>query len=326
MNRLVRSLAGATAASAVGLVLLGSALAADWPSRPVRIVVQFAAGGAADTLGRIFGAQLTAAFGQQFYIENRVGGGGVLAAETVIRAAPDGYTLLVSGLPLLVLLPPMNKNADFDPIRDFTHIAYFGGPPIVLVAHKSLGVRNFQEFAALARGSKQSVQYVSPGLGSTGDVVGEYLSAKADLHLQHLPYKGGGEAIMDLIAGHVQVGSLTWSTAVEHIRSGTLVALGVTSAARIPGFPDVPTFRELGFPDLVLTSWFSLSGPANMPHDIVAKLNHAVNASMDQPEVQKHLQQEAIETRSMTPEEFTEFVRSEVAKWAPVVKTAVEAK
>jgi tripartite-type tricarboxylate transporter receptor subunit TctC len=249
-----------------------------------------------------------------------------MAAEAVVHAAPDGYTLIVSGMPLLVLLPPMNKNADFDPIKDFTHIAYFGGPPIVLVAHHSLGVKNFQEFAALARGSKDGLQYVSPGLGSTGNVVGEYLSAKAGLRLEHVPYKGGSEAVTDLIGGHVPVGCMTWSTTLGQIRSGTLVALGVSSAAHMPDFPDVPTFKELGFPDLVLTSWFSLSGPANVPHDIVDRLNSAINASMDRPEVQEHLRREGIETQRMSPDEFTEFVRSEVAKWAPVVKTAIEAK
>ncbi len=314
-------------AAIAGLGLAAPARAADdWPTKPVRIVVQFAAGGAADTIGRVFAAQLSSTFGQQFYIENRVGGGGVLAAEAVTHAAPDGYTLIVSGMPLLVLLPPMNKHAEFDPVRDFTHIAYFGGPPIVLVAHKSLGVKNFQEFSALAHQTKDGLPYVSPGLGSTGNVVGEYLSAKADLHLRHIPYKGGSEAVADLIAGHVPVGCMTWSTTLGQIRAGTLVALGVSSAARMPDFPDVPTFKDLGFQDLVLTSWFSLSGPANMPRDIVDKLTRAVNASMDRPAVLAPLRQEGVEIRRMTPDEFTEFVRSEVAKWAPVVKTAIEAK
>jgi tripartite-type tricarboxylate transporter receptor subunit TctC len=142
----------------------------------------------------------------------------------------------------------------------------------------------------------------------------------------HVPYNGGSEAVTDLIAGHVPVGCMTWSTTLPHIHTRTLVALGVSSAGRMPDAPEVPTFKELGFADLVLTSWFSLSGPANMPREIVDKLNQAVNASMDHPDVQRHLQEEGIETRRMTPGEFTEFVHSEIAKWAPVVKTAVEAK
>jgi tripartite-type tricarboxylate transporter receptor subunit TctC len=297
---------------------------ADWPSRPVRVIVPFAAGGAADVIGRAFAGALSTTFKQQFFIENRSGGGTILGTETVARSEPDGYTLGVSGMPSHVLAPVMNKNASFDPIHDFTHIAYFGGTPITIVVHPSLNARTFRELFKLSE--RQPIEYVSPGFGSVGNVVAEVLATKAGLKVQHVPYKGGGSAILDLVAGHVKVGSMTWATTVEHVRSGTLVPIAITTAQRLQEFPNLPTFAELGYKDLVLTSWFSLSGPARLPTNIVDALNHAINDSMNNEELMAGLRKEAILTRRMTPQEFTAFVQGEVDKWSPVVKALVSTK
>jgi tripartite-type tricarboxylate transporter receptor subunit TctC len=295
--------------------------AADWPAKPIRLVVPSSAGGAADLMGRTFATALGGALGQQFVIDNRPGAGGMIATEAVAHAPPDGYTLMVSGLPYQVLGPVVNANASFDPVHDFTHIAYFGGSPIVLAVHPSLGVKTFAEFAALAAKSKTELDYVSPGFGTVGNVVAEYLASRAKMNLRHVPYKGGGAAIIDLVAGHVKIGAMTWSTTLEHIRAGKLIPLAITTAERLPEFPDLPTFAELGYKDIVLTAWFSLSGPAKMPPDIVERLNHAVNEAMAKPEVRVAMERDASLTKAMTPAEVTEFLQSEVQKWTPVVKS-----
>jgi tripartite-type tricarboxylate transporter receptor subunit TctC len=302
------------------------AAGAEWPSKSVRIVVPFAAGGAADVMGRIFAIPLGAAFGQQFFIENRPGGGGIPGTEAVARAEPDGYTLMISGISFHVIAPAMNKNASFDPVRDFTHVAHFGGTPIVLAVHPSLGANNFREFSALAASRKAGVEYVSAGFGSIANMVAESFAAKAGLDLRHIPYKGGGSAIFDLVAGHLKVGFLTLSTMGEHIRLGRLVPIAVTTAKRLPDFPEIPTFEELGYEGLVLTSWLGLSGPANLPKHVVDPLNREVNAGMALPEVRGNLAKQGIVTRQMTSEEFTEFVQSEVDKWTPVAKTLSQGK
>jgi tripartite-type tricarboxylate transporter receptor subunit TctC len=226
---------------------------------------------------------------------------------------------VVSGLPYQVLGPVVNANANFDPVHDFTHIAYFGGSPIVLAVHPSLGVKTYAEFAALAAKSKTELDYVSPGFGTVGNVVAEYLASRAKINFRHVPYKGGGNAIIDLVAGHVKIGSMTWSTTLEHIRAGKLIPLAITTAERLPEFPNVPTFAELGYRDIVLTAWFSLSGPAKLPPAIVERLNHAVNEAIAKPEVRAAMERDASLTRPMTPPEFTAFLKSEVEKWTPVV-------
>ena len=309
--------------AALVLATLTAPARAEWPDKPVRILVAYAAGGANDLLGRAFADQLSKMFGQSFFVENRTGGGGMIATEAVARAAPDGYTLQISGMPSHVLAPIMTKSTSVDPIKDFTHIAYLGGPPSVFVVHPSLGVNSFQELLALMKREKDGVQYVSPNVGAVGNMMAEYVADKEKVKLVHVAYRGGGAAIQDLVAGHVKVGSMTLSTTQPHILAGKLKALAVSSEKRLPKFPDLPTLTELGYPELVVTTWYSLSGPAGMPRDIVTKLNAAVNKAMTLPEVQKHLETEMVETKAMTPEEFTAYMQSQLTLWAPTARRIV---
>jgi tripartite-type tricarboxylate transporter receptor subunit TctC len=319
--------AAALIAVAGSLALLsGAAASQDWPNKPVRVIVAYAAGGANDLLGRVFSEQLAKTFGQQFFVENRTGGSGLIGTEAVARAAPDGYTLQISGMPSHVLAPAMNKNVNFDPIRDFTHIAYLGGPPNVFVVHESLGVSSFRELLALMRREAGGVQYVSPAIGSVGNMVAEYVADKEKVKLVHVVYRGGGQAIQDLVAGHVKVGSMTLSTTKPHIAAGKLKAIAVSSEQRLPDFPDLPTLVELGYPELVVTTWYSLAGPAGMPRDIVGKLNAAVNKAMELPDVKKHLETGMVQTKAMTADEATRFMQDEVTKWAPVARRIAEQK
>jgi tripartite-type tricarboxylate transporter receptor subunit TctC len=301
------------------------ALAGDWPPKPVRIVAPFAAGGSSDTLGRLYAEALSAAYGKQFYVENRVGGGGLVGTETVARAEPDGLTLMVSGIPTHVLGPAMKPNVDFDAMRDFTHIAYFGGTPNVLVAHPSLGVRTYQDFLALARGAN-GLEYVSAGFGTMGNWAAEFLAAREHIKLVHVAYKGGAQALLDLLAGHVKVAMLTWSTVAEHVRAGRLMPLAVTSAERLSYVPDVPTLRELGHADFIAVTWYSLSGPAGIAPEIVASLNHEVVNALDRPQVKRQIEQDAIETKAMTPAELTRFMQNEIDRWTPMIKQLLNGK
>ena len=312
--------------AALGLAAPAAPAHAEWPDKPVRVIVAYAAGGANDLLGRVFADQLSKTFGQSFFVENRTGGGGMIATEAVARAAPDGYTLQVSGMPSHVLAPIMTKSTSVDPIKDFTHIAYLGGPPNVFVVHPSLGVNSFQDLLTLMKREKDGIQYVSPNVGAVGNMVAEYVADKEKVKLVHVAYRGGGAAIQDLVAGHVKVGSMTLSTTQPHILAGKLKALAVSSEKRLPAFPELPTLTELGYPELVVTTWYSLSGPAGLPRDIVTKLNAAVNKAMTLPDVQKHLETEMVQTKAMTPEEFTAHMQNQVALWASTARRIAEQK
>ena len=234
-----------------------SAGAQEWPTKTVRIIVPFAAGGAADTAARLYSEALAQAFGKQFVIENRPGGGGIPVAEAVARAEPDGYTLMVSGIPIIVVGPAMNKNVGYDPMRDLTHIAYFGGTPNMLAVHRSLGTKSYAEFLAYARKQPTGTDYVSAGFGTMGNWAAEYLATLENIKLNHIAYKGGSQAIVDLIAGHVKASVLTWTAhrparALRHARraGGDVGQPAAVSA----GHPDLPRTRPQGFrvADLVL--------------------------------------------------------------------------
>jgi len=315
-----RALLFAGAASLVSLASRQSGGAETWPTRPVRFVAPFAAGGTSDTLGRLAAQHLSQRFHQQFYVENRVGAGGLIGSKEVAAAEPDGYTFVISGIASHVIAPAFSRNPPYDGVRDFTHVAYLGGPPVVLVMHPSLGVHSFKEFLDLARASPDGINYVSSGVGTHGFLFAEDMARREHLKLIHVPYKGSNPAVLDLIAGHVKVGAMAWSSAVEQIRAGKLQALGVSSENRLPGFPDVPTFKELGYPDMVAATWFALSGPAKLPSDITHRLSAAIIDIMNEPDVRQHMAQEGIEIKLMSPEELTAFVQSETARWAPIAK------
>src|SRR5499426_1997029 len=322
---MIRVLALVLAAATANVLSSAGAFAAEWPSKPVRVVVPFAAGGAADTIGRLHAEALTAAFGKQFYVENRVGGGGLVGTEAVARAEPDGLTLMVSGIPTHVLGPAMNRNVGFDAMRDFTHIAYFGGTPNALVAPPSLGVTTYRDFLALARAA-DGIEYVSAGFGTMGNWIADFLAAKEKVKLVHVAYKGGAQAVLDLVAGHVKVGMLTWSIVAEHVRAGRLVALATTSGQRLAYRPDVPTLRELGHADFVATTWYSLSGPAGLSADIVESANREVANALERPQVKRQIEQDAIEVRAMSPAEVTRFMQSEIDRWTPMITRLVGPK
>ena len=313
---------GIVAAATVAALLCLSAAdarAQNWPTKPVKIIAPFAPGGTADTLGRIIADQLSTAFKQQFFVENRGGAGGFVGAQAGAAADPDGYTLVISSIASNVISPAYHGNAGYDGLRDFSHIAYLGGPPVVLIVHPSMGVKTYKEFVALARASKEPISYISPGAGSHAYLMGEYLARQEKFQVSHIPYKGASPALTDLVAGHVKLGIMTFSSAAEQVRAGKVQALAITSEKRVPILPDVPTFREVG-QNLVAATWFALSGPAKLPNDIVQQVSRETLKAMQLPDVQKRLEMDAIETRLFSPEEFTKFIEAETALWAPLAK------
>lgn len=295
----------------------------DWPNKPVKVVVPWPAGGSADIVGRLLAERLGAAYKQSFVVENRAGASGMIGSTFVAHADPDGYTFLISGIPSQVVAPAISTAPTFDTMRDFSHIAFIGGSPIVLAAHTSLGVKSYKDLLALARSRSEPLGYVSAGVGSLGNLMAEALAAKEQIKLVHVPYKGGAQAASDLLAGHVKLGSMTWSSAQNHIRSGALIPLAVSSSRKIAGYEQVPTFKEIGHDDLTTTTWWAFSGPAKLPLPIVQSLNAAIIKAIASPAMTSKLADEAIETENMTPEQFTRFVDSEVKKWGPVAKNAM---
>lgn len=303
-----------------GLLLLVAMHANAWPTRPVKIIVPFAPGGSADTLGRLVAQKLAEHLKASFVVENRPGAGGALGSDLVAKAAPDGYTLVVSGIASHVIAPLLPRGTPYDPMRDFTHVALFGGPPAVLAVHPSLEARDLREFVLLARAKPLS--YGSPGNGTQGQLVAELFKKRAGIELQHVPYKGASGAVTDLIAGHIPVVSTTLTTAAAQIRAGKARALAISASSRLPEFPEIPTYAELGYPDLVATVWFSLSGPANMPAGIVERLNAEVNRVLELAEVRERLKPEGIVPARLGAAQFQAFVADEVRRWAPVVRAS----
>jgi tripartite-type tricarboxylate transporter receptor subunit TctC len=290
----------------------------------VRIIAPATPGGAADTFGRILADHLPEFLGGRFFVENRAGAGGLIGAQATANAEPDGYTFVTSSVAYHAIAPAVSPNPGFHPLRDFTHVAYIGGPPNVFVVNPGLGVRSFKDLVQLARRG-EPVGYVSPGVGTLGHLTAERLAQRADIRLQHIPHKGASTAMMDLIAGTVNLGTMTWTSALGQIRAGAVIPIAVTSSARLAEFPDLPTFKELGYADLVATTWFGLSGPAGVPRDIVHRLNGAVIKVLELPDVRKRLERDAIETRPMSPQEFTAFMASEIEKWGPLAREVAQA-
>ena len=304
------------------MLLSSGVFAQSWPAKPVRIIAPFAPGGSADTLGRIVAQKLTDSLKENFVVENRPGAGGVIGSESVARAAPDGYTLVVSGVASHAVAPALPRGTPYDPVKDFTHIALFGGPPAVLVVNPNVDAKDLKELVGLLKKEPGKYSYGSPGNGTHGQLVAELFKQQAGVEMQHVPYKGASAAVADLIAGHIPAASTTLSTASGQIHSGKARALAISTASRLPDYPNVPTYAEMGYKDLVATIWFSLSGPAGMPADIVERLNAEVRKALDAQDTRERLRPEGIEPGKLSASEFSAFVASEVKRWAPVVKAS----
>jgi len=300
----------------------GTATAQSWPDRPVKIVAPFAPGGTADTLGRLVAEQLTQKFKQSFVVENRPGAGGAVGSELVAKSDPDGYTFVVSSVASHVIRPNLPGGTPYDPMKDFTHVALLGGPPAVFAVNPSLPAKTLKEFVALAKQQPGKLTYGSPGTGTQGQLVAELFKHEAGINVVHVPYKGAARAVTDLLAGQITAVSTTLTTASGQIKGGRARALAISAKERLPDYPDIPTFAEQGYPSIVGTVWFSLSGPAGVPPEIVDKLNAAVREALKAPEVRERVKHDGIVPNDLDAKQFTAFVAEELKRWAPVVKAS----
>jgi tripartite-type tricarboxylate transporter receptor subunit TctC len=302
-------------------LMVATVAADDWPSRPVRMVNTFAAGGTADVLTRLVADHLSGAFKQQFFVETRAGAGGSIGVQSVANSPPDGYNFVLTNITQLVLLPISNPKLGYDPHRDLTNIAYVAGAPIMISVNAASGVRTFNDFSAHATRSAKPLTYSSSGVGSSGHLVGESFAQKTGIRVEHVPYKGASQGLMDLVAGHIFFSAQTVSSTAAQVRAGTLNAIVHSHATRLPDFSDVPTFKEMGV-DLVATTWFSISGPAKLPQDIVEKMNREVARAVSRPEVQQRLRQDGLIPETMSVEQLKAHIEAETVRWKPVLEQA----
>ena len=296
--------------------------AQQYPAKAVRMIVGFPAGGTSDIMARLTGQKLSEAWGQTFIIDNRPGAGGNIGTELVAKAAPDGYTLLVSPGSTLTSNPAVYSKVPFDTVRDFAPVTIIAGVPNALVVHPSLPVANVKELIALAKSRPGQLAYASTGAGQSTHLSAELLKTSAGINLIHVPYKGSAPALTDIVAGQVSVMFDNLPSVLPFIKSGRLKPLAVSSAARSRALPEIPTVAESGVPGFDVTVWFAVLAPAATPRDIVNRLNTEVVKAINTSDMRQRLAQQGADPIGNTPEEFSAVIKRDLAKWAKVVKDA----
>lgn len=317
-RHVLRLAAGAAALSAIPP---GPAGAQTYPDRRVRIVVPYSAAGPTDVIVRILGDRLGAAWGKPVVVENRPGGAGNIGAEVVARASPDGYTLLANSS-THVINASLYEKLPYDPFKDFTPITELGSYALIWVVHPSVPVKTLDELVALAKAKPQQVTVGNGGIGAPTQLCAMLFAQVAGIDFLHVPYKGGAPASAAVVSGHVMAMCNSAATAIPQIRGGTLRALAVAGAQRLPAMPELPTVAELGYPDFEASGWLGLFAPANLPRHIVAKLYTDTAQILKSPDVQENLVKQGYGVVGSTPEEFTAFLSAEHDKWGKLIKSA----
>jgi tripartite-type tricarboxylate transporter receptor subunit TctC len=301
--------------------LPATAAEGDYPSRPVRIVVGFGPGSAADVTARVLAQRLSKTMGQQFIVENKPGGGSTVAADQIVRGPKDGYTLFM-GTVANVINAVMQPNLAFDFSKDLAPIAYVSSSPNILVVHPSTGVTNVKELIALLKAKPEQIFYGSSGVGTSPHLSGELFNMMAGTKMVHVPYSGSAQAVTDLLAGRTQVMFSPASTVLQYVEAGQLKALASSERTRATAAPALPTVAEAGLPGFDTSVWFGLVGPAGMPREIVEKLSLAINEALGNAEVTTPLHAAGLDIKGGTPEAFGEFIAGETKKWNDVVTAA----
>ena len=315
-----RSLIAASGLAALGLSAR-AAPADNWPQRPVRLVVPFPPGGGTDNVGRILSARLSEVWGQQVIIENRGGAGSNIGNEVVARATPDGYTILFGAFPLAT-----NKfiyaSLAYDPVADLTPITLIGTFPNILVVPNTSPAKTVLELIAYAKANRGDITFGSAGIGTSPHLNGELFKRMAGIEMTHIPYRGAGPSIIDLVGGRLSLMFNTSGALLPHVRAGRLRALAVSSGKRFSAEPNIPTVAESGVPGFDVTSWYALFAPAKTPREIVQKINADAVAAMREPQIRQRLEGLGLEVVGSTPQAMGEFLRAEMVKWEPVIKAA----
>jgi tripartite-type tricarboxylate transporter receptor subunit TctC len=301
-------------------LLAGSLQAQEFPSRPIRLVVPLSPGGFADTPARMLAPRLAEQLGKPVFVDNRPGAGGTIGAEFVAKSAPDGHTLVVTGSTHLISAH-LYKKLSYDALKDFTHITMIASGPYVLVVNpQKVAVTSVRELVALAKSRPGRIDYASSGNGSSQHLVGALFNAMAGVELNHVPYKGSGPAMQDLLAAQVGVSFAGVPNVFGHVRAGKLRALAVTTARRWSELPEVPTLAEAGLPGYEATLWLSISGPAGLPAPVVQRLQAEIGKALRDPELQASFRTGGVEAQAMAPEELAAYMRAEYEKWGKVVR------
>ena len=308
--------------AAVALAVSAPAAAQIYPSKPVRMVLPYPPGGGSDTIGRPLAQKLTESLGQQVVVENRGGANGNIGMEFAARAAPDGHTIVFALTAQLAINPGLYGKLPYDPVKDFAPITLLGTGAYILVVHPSLPAKSLKQLVALAKAQPGQIAYSSSGNGSGGHLAAELLNSMAGIKMLHVPYKGGGPALMDLIAGQVQVLFSTQLASWPHIQSGRIRALAVSTAKRPVSIPDLPTVAEAGLPGYDSGVWYAVLAPAGTPHDIIMRLNGEIIRALNQPDYRGLLVNNAIDPIGSPPEQLGAYIKTELVKWAKVVKNA----
>ena len=307
--------------SLAGMIAACGALRAqEWPTRDIRLVEPFGPIGFVDLVARVISDELAQELGKPVIVENRAGAGGALGAGQVARAAPDGYTLLLGGLAPNIMSPAINTNVTYDGLRDFTHIAYIGGPPVAWIVSKDSPLHSVRDVIEEAR-KDRLVGYNSSGIGTLGHVLVAMVTRQANVKITHVPMNQA--AMIDIIAGRVPLGSFAYGSVVGQIEGGAARMISVSSEQRVPAFPDVPTFKDSGF-DVAANSWLSLEAPKGLPQPIANRLHAAISKILGKPHVAKRLRGEGIVPKPMNPAELSAFFESEAARWIPAARDAVK--
>jgi tripartite-type tricarboxylate transporter receptor subunit TctC len=296
------------------------ARADDYPSRPITLIVPFPPGGSTTVMARNVADRLSTALGQQIVVENRGGAGGTIGTRFVAKAAPDGYTILLSYTATMAIAPSMNVNAGYDPRKDFVPIGMIGVAPSVLVTHPSLPAHSIAELISYAKAASLPLQYGSPGVGTVNHLAGEYLASETGMKLQHVPYKGNGPAMSDLLGGHIPMMFVPIPVALGNVKAGSLRGLAITSAKRSSLLPDLPTLAESGVAGFDVALRYGLVAPAGTPPAVIARLNKELNAALLTNEVKDRLATEGAEALPGTPEDYVEDIDKEEKKWGGLVK------
>ena len=308
-------------AASAALVSMGAAAQANYPTKPVKILVGFSAGGTTDVVARIMAKELTESLGQAFVIENRPGVGSNIATDAAAAAPADGYTLLFVAV-TSAINQSLYPNVKFDLNRDFDAVALGAKVPNILVVHPSVPANTVPEFIEWARANDNKISYASSGSGTSIHMAGEMFKVRTGLTTQHIPYKGSAPAVTDLIGGQVQFMFDNMPASWPHVQSGKLKALAVTTNTRSPSAPNVPTLEESGVAPFNVTSWFGLIAPKGTPKEVIDKLNKAMNAAFDKPNVKEAYAKLGATSEKNTPQDFSNFIKSEVQTWAPIVKAS----
>jgi len=296
--------------------------AADYPTKPITLIIGFAPGGPSDVLARIITRKMEEILKQPFVIENRPGAGGSIAGTAVARATPDGYTVLLGTGSLLAINVTLYKNLGYDPEKDFEPITLIGTQTNVLYTHPSVPVKTLGELIDYARANPGKLSFGSGGNGTPAHLAGELLKIEAKIDMAHVPFRGTGPALQNVIAGHVPMAFNPPPPLLPHIQSGSIRAIAVTTLKRSEALPDVPTIAELGFPGFEATTWHALVAPAGTPKEVIAALNRAAVAALNDPDSRKALTELGVDVVGSTPEELRDYIKSEIPKWAEIVKAS----